>query len=303
MMLVLSAQADKGQVSILVDAGHGGKDPGHLPFNSSSLQEKVLALEIAMKVGNYLSSNLANVQIDYTRTDDSYPTLDNRVDMANSGKYDLMLSIHINGNPNTEIHGTETLIHNYQAQKSHDWAKLIEYQFKKRAGRKSRGVKTSDDLGHSLQLLKFTKIPTVIVECGFITNTNEAAYLNTQYGQEIIASAIFRATREFIKAQYPQIDFNLPPPIQAPLEPEIESVSTRTPYYTVQIMASIDPVELDIAQFKKLAQPVNRVQVETESLYKYRYYVGNFEDKKDAKDLQKEIQANGFADAFITYIE
>ena len=187
------AQNDK--VSILIDAGHGGKDPGHLPINSSSLQEKVLALEIALKVGNYLKHNLSNVEVAYTRTGDTYPSLDNRVKQANNGNYDLMLSIHINGNPNTAIYGTETLIHNFQAKKSYKWAKLIEYQFKKRAGRKSRGVKTSDDLGHSLQILKFTKMPTVIVECGFITNTTEANYLNSQYGQEIIASAIFRGTR------------------------------------------------------------------------------------------------------------
>lgn len=297
------AAADEGQISILVDAGHGGKDPGHLPNNSSGLQEKVLALEIATKVGNYLSLNLSNVTIEYTRIDDSYPTLDDRVDLANSGKFDLMLSIHINGSPKPEVYGTETLIHNYDSKQSYSWAKLIEQQFKKRAGRKSRGVKTSADLGHSLQILKFTKIPTVIVECGFITNTNEATYLNSIYGQEIIASAIFRATREYLKATFSDIDFNPPPVIEPTLVAETEGTTEASAYYTVQIMASIDPVELDIPQFKKLSKPVNRVQIETTSLYKYKYYVGQFESKKEAKNLQKEIRENGFEDAFVTYIK
>ena len=287
---------------MLIDPGHGGKDPGHLPHTISGLQEKVLALEIASKVGGYLSEYLSNVNIVYTRTDDSYPTLDERVDLANSGKIDLMLSIHINGSPKSEVYGTETLIHNYDSKESYSWAKLIEQQFKKRAGRKSRGVKTSADLGHSLQILKFTKIPTVIVECGFITNPNEAAYLNSIYGQEIIASAIFRATREYLKSTYSTIDFT-PAPVEPTIEPETELAAERVPHYTVQIMASIDPVELDIPQFKKLAKPVERVEIETTSLYKYKYYVGEFESKKEAKNLQKEIQVNGFADAFVTFIK
>ena len=302
-LLSFCAFGEKTSVSILLDAGHGGKDPGHLPNGNSGLQEKVLALEITKKVANYLSHNLSNVDIDYTREDDSYPTLDERVDKANSGKFDFMLSIHINGNPKTEVHGTETLIHNFQAKDSYKWAKLIEYQFKKRAGRHSRGVKTSDDLGHSLQILKFTKIPTVIVECGFITNPTEAAYLNSEYGQEIIASAIFRATREFVQYKYPNIDFS-PPPVEVA---EVAATTTSQPGNTdakfrVQIMSSIDPVALDIPEFKKLGIPVERVQIETESAYKYRYFVGAFASKKDAKDTQKDVQEKGFKDAFITSI-
>lgn len=309
LLLILSstALAQTGQVSILIDPGHGGKDPGHLPLGNSGLQEKVLTLEIANKVGGYLSNNLANVNVAYTRTDDSYPTLDERVEMANSGKFNYMLSIHINGNPNSEVHGTETIIHDYQSSDSHNWARLIENQFKKRAGRKSRGVKTSDDLGHTLQVLKFTKIPTVVVECGFITNVIEAGYLSSINGQEIIASAIFRATREFLQMKHPETNF-IPTPIEDLVVEEIaESTTIATedspPVYKIQIMASIDPIETDIGLFKKLNYPVERVLVESTSLYKYKYYVGAFESKKDAKPVQKEIQENGFADAFITYVQ
>src|SRR5690606_626509 len=120
-------------------------------------------------------------------------------------------SIHINGSPDEGVYGTETLIHNYDAKTSYKWGKMIENQFRKREQRKSRGVKTKEDLGHSLQLLKFTKIPTIIVECGFITNTIEAQYLSSVYGQEIIASAIFRGTREFFQFKHPAIEF-VPPP-------------------------------------------------------------------------------------------
>jgi N-acetylmuramoyl-L-alanine amidase len=300
LLTCLSAVAQP--ISILIDPGHGGKDPGHLPENGNGLEEKVLALDIALKVGNYLSENLSNVNVGYTRTDDSYPTLDERVDQANSGDYDFMLSVHINGNPKQDVYGTETLIHDYDAKDSYKWAKLVEYQFKKRAGRKSRGVKTKQDLGHSLQILKFTKIPTIIVECGFITNGSEAYYLTTVYGQEIIASAIFRATREFIQFKHPTIDFR-PAPKDLPTPEEETDDEKVSAHYSVQIMASIDPIELDIPQFKELNYPVERLKVETTSLYKYKYYVGNFESKKEARPVQKDMRENGFKDAFITYVE
>ena len=147
---ILSAQ--KSSVTILIDPGHGGKDPGHLPTVEGIAQEKEIALAISNKLGHYLTHNLSNVTVLYTRTDDTYPTLDERVEMANSKNVDYMISIHVNGSDNANISGTETHIHNYDSKTSYQWALLIEEQFKNRAGRKSRGVKTGDDIGHSLQV-------------------------------------------------------------------------------------------------------------------------------------------------------
>lgn len=284
----------KSHVTILIDPGHGGKDPGHLPLKDTLMREKDIALEIAMKVGNYLTYNLSNVKVLYTRTKDVYPSLDDRVAQANENAVDYMLSIHVNGSPNPNVSGTETHIHNFDAKSSYKWARLIEKQFKTRAGRKSRGVKTAADIGHSLQVLKHTRMPTVLVECGFITNDAEGRYLNSVYGQEIIASAIFRATREFVKEKHPTIDFN--PPQDVTNQPD-------QPHYKVQIMASIDKIETDITEFKKLDFPVERVFVESSSMYKYKYFVGPFTDKKEAKKAQKSVQSNGFGDAFVVYFE
>jgi N-acetylmuramoyl-L-alanine amidase len=279
-------------VTILIDPGHGGKDPGHLPTLEGIMQEKEIVLAISTKLGHYLTHNLSNVTVLYTRTDDTYPTLDERVEMANARGVDYVISIHVNGSENSEVHGTETHIHNYDAKKSHHWALLIEDQFKNRAGRKSRGVKTADDIGHSLQLVKFTKMPTVLVECGFITNPSEAKYLNSVYGQEILASAIFRGTRAMLKKNHPDISFD------PPAEPQ-NIANSNEPYYKVQIMSSIDSVSNDIAEFKKLGYPVECVKIEGSSIYKYKYYVGPFKDKSEAKKAQKDAQANGFGDAFL----
>ncbi len=286
--------AAKTSVTILIDPGHGGKDPGHLPLTDTLMQEKDIALEIALKIGGYLTYNLSNVNVMYTRKSDVYPTLDERVDMANNNNVDYMLSIHINGSPNSAVSGTETHIHNYDAKSSYKWAQLIEKQFTTRAGRKSRGVKTAADIGHSLQVLKHTKMPTVLVECGFITNTSEGRYLNSAYGQEIIASAVFRATREFIKSKHSNIDFS--PPKDLADQPD-------QPHYKVQIMASIDEIATDIREFTKLGYDVERVLVESSSMYKYKYYVGPFDTKKEAKKAQKSVQSNGYKDAFIVYFE
>ena len=294
ILVALITFADQNNVTILIDPGHGGKDPGHLPLSESHMQEKDITLEISLKIGSYLTYNLSHVKVIYTRTTDVYPTLDERVQMANGNNVDYMLSIHVNGSPNAAVYGTETHIHNYNAKASFKWAQLIESQFTTRAGRKSRGVKTASDIGHSLQILKQTKMPTVLVECGFITNTAEGNYLNSAYGQEIIASAIFRATREFMKSKHPSIDFS--PPQEITEQPD-------QPYYKVQIMASIDEIDVNIPEFKKLSYTVERVLVQSTSMYKYKYYIGPFTDKKDAKKAQKDVQSNGYSDAFVVYFE
>ena len=279
----------KSTITILIDPGHGGKDYGHLSILSSQLQEKDLNLLISKKIGHYLEHNLSNVKVLYTRTTDVYPTLDERVAMANSKNVDYMMSVHCNGNENKAAYGTETHINNFDAKSAYKWASFVEKQFKTRAGRKSRGVKTAADLGHSLQILKYTKMPTILIECGFITHTSESNYLNSLYGQEIISSAIFRATRAFLKYKHPNINFS----------PD----AATGPSYKVQVMSSIDPLDTDIPEFKRLGYNIERVKINSSSMYKYKYFAGPFKTKKEAKKAQKSIQGKGYKDAFIVNFE
>ena len=289
LLLSISGFAAKNTVTILIDPGHGGKDPGHLPLASSHLQEKDLNLLISKKIGHYLEHNLSNVKVLYTRTTDVYPTLDDRVHMANSKNVDYMMSIHCNGNDNKAVYGTETHIHNFNSTLAYKWALQVEKQFRSRAGRKSRGVKTGADIGHSLQILKYTKMPTILIECGFLTNQTEGEYLNSLYGQEIIASAIFRATRSFLQYKHPNINFS----------PEAHA----GPSFKVQIMSSIDPLDTNIPEFKRLGYEVERVKSNSNSMYKYKYFIGPFKTKKEAKKVQKEVQSKGYRDAFIVNFE
>ena len=99
------------QVTLVIDPGHGGHDPGHESTVSGHLQEKELNLKIAKLFGGYIEKYLQNVKVIYTRTDDSFPSLDRRVEIANNNQADYFISIHCNGNDRSGVRGTESHVH------------------------------------------------------------------------------------------------------------------------------------------------------------------------------------------------
>lgn len=287
-------------ITILIDPGHGGSDPGHESSNPNHLKEKELNLIIAKKVGAYLNEKLGHVNILYTRTEDTYPTLDQRVAQANSQRVDLFLSIHCNASSNSNTHGTETHVHDMTAVKSVKLATKIEEEFKGKAGRKSRGVKDTDDREYSLQVLKYTQMTGVLVECGFLTNTKEANYLNTLSGQDVLASAIYRGVKNYLIESYPKISFapaNKTAPTQSS-SGESTTAAKGNGGYTIQIMSSKEWLDTEKGDFKKLDKPVIREQV-AQTGYKYRYLVGEFKTKSEAQAYIEKVQKNGFKDAII----
>lgn len=298
ILLMVSAPlsfSQKTGVVVVIDPGHGGHDPGHLSANANHLTEKELNLKISKFLGGYLETYLQNVTVVYTRTGDSYPTLDERVDKANTINADYFISIHCNGNDRKSVRGTETHVHSMELNKSVDLAKSIEKQFSARAGRKSRGVKDERDLQHSLQVLKYTNMTSVLVECGFVTNEKEANFLNTTYGQEIIASAIFRGFRSTIESEFPSITFRK----QAGTATTTAQTTTSTESYCIQIASSKAPIDTDDSYFKKAKMVVNRKELNTTSAYKYIYTVGNYSTKTAAKESLKKVKELGFKDAIV----
>lgn len=291
--------AQSQSLTILIDPGHGGSDPGHESSNPNHLKEKELNLLIAKKVGSYLVDNLSHVTVLYTRTDDTYPTLDQRVAQANGQHVDIFLSIHCNASGNKNTHGTETHVHDMSATKSVKLASKIEEEFNGKGGRKSRGVKDTDDREYSLQVLKYTQMTGVLVECGFLTNEKEANYLNTSSGQDVLASAIYRGVKKYLIESYPKISF-VPVPKPAPSKTTTESAAAakNTAGYTIQIMSSKEWLDTEKGDFKKLDKPVVREQV-AQSGYKYRYLVGEFKTKSEAQAYIDKVQKNGFRDAII----
>jgi N-acetylmuramoyl-L-alanine amidase len=220
--------------TVVIDAGHGGKDPGAQAYG---LDEKDVVLGIAKKLGGYIEERLSGVDVVYTRDDDRFVTLRNRGRIANEAGAKLFISLHANAARNRSAHGTETyflgthktetarkvmerensviqlednpdqyekltngvmetLTQSAYMRQSEFLADLVQDQFEHRADRKSRGVKQAGFL-----VLWAASMPAVLVETGFLTNRSEARFLGSDRGQALIASGIFRAVRDF-KKQY-----------------------------------------------------------------------------------------------------
>lgn len=286
------------EIIVVIDPGHGGYDPGHLPNNSNLLPEKDLNLKIAKYFGSYIEKYLQNVKVVYTRTDDSFYSLDARVDKANNAKADYFISIHCNGNERKSVHGTESHVHSMDLKNSVSLARSIENQFSERAGRKSRGVKDKNDLQHSLQVLKFTNMTSVLVECGFVTNDAEASFLNTTYGQEIIASAIFRGFRETAERDHPETSFRKPANTNS--NTTTASTESTNQGYAIQIASSKKPIDpKSDPGMRKAKMDVSRKELNTTSAYKYIYLVGEYATKEEADNALEIVKSRGFKDAIV----
>lgn len=297
LLVASSLQAQKKSITLVIDPGHGGSDPGHVSANSNYLPEKTLNLKIAKYIGSYIEKYLQNIKVVYTRTGDTYPSLDSRVNTANSANADYFISIHCNGNERTSVRGTESHVHSMKLKESVGLARAIEKQFSQRAGRKSRGVKDKNDLQHSLQVLKYTNMTSVLVECGFMTNPKEAAFLNTSRGQELLASAIYRAFRGVVEKKYPSIKFRK---TSSTASSASASDSNTSISYAIQIASSKKPLDPQKdAWLNKSKMNVERRELNTKSAYKYIYIVGHYTSRKQADKALSAIKKKGFRDAIV----
>lgn len=183
---------------VVIDAGHGGKDVGNECSDLTKFkQEKDIVLPVALQLGGYLENLLENVKVIYTRKDDTFLSLEDRTKIANDSSADLFISLHANHHPIQSIYGCQVHIHDHNIKFSNIFAQKIIYQLEERARRKVLKLQTTDSRGHNLFVLQNTRMPAVLIELGFMSNAKEEVYLNSEYGQTILASAIFRAVREY----------------------------------------------------------------------------------------------------------
>ena len=97
-------------LTLVLDAGHGGKDPGNLGTGRYSSTEKDVTLDVTLKLGAYIEENLPEVKVIYTRKDDSFPALRERVRIANEAQADLFVSIHCDAFDNPGARGSSTYV-------------------------------------------------------------------------------------------------------------------------------------------------------------------------------------------------
>lgn len=112
ILLAASPGPYKGEsrFTVMIDAGHGGKDPGNPGTGRFKKTEKDISLDVALAVGKYIEESHPDVRVLYTRKTDSFPTLKERVETANHSKADLFISIHCNANDNKAAYGSETFV-------------------------------------------------------------------------------------------------------------------------------------------------------------------------------------------------
>lgn len=176
--------------TIVIDAGHGGKDPGAV---NGTKYEKVANLQIAKKVGAKLKELGYNVK--YTRTKDVYFTLDERCRMSNNWDADIFVSIHLNAVANKDAKGIETWRYEKVGSTTKKLAEEVQTELIAATGAKDRGVKTTT----SLYVLKHTVASACLIECGFISNDAECKKLFSNTYQNKIASAIVKGVHNTLK--------------------------------------------------------------------------------------------------------
>jgi N-acetylmuramoyl-L-alanine amidase len=173
---------------ILIDAGHGGVDPGKI---SGSTLEKDINLEISKRLQEYLEQGDATVFM--TRIDDSDLAQTKKSDMhyrkltANTSKADIFVSIHQNSFPNASVKGAQVFYFN-QSDNSKRLAECIQREMKAFVNYQNKFEAKENS---NYYVLKQTSMPAVIVECGFLTNSGEKANLRTPEYQNRVAWAIY----------------------------------------------------------------------------------------------------------------
>jgi N-acetylmuramoyl-L-alanine amidase len=318
----------EGKWVIVIDPGHGGKDPGAV---GSFSFEKNINLAIALRTGEYLQANLKNVKVIYTRDDDSTVDLRERPKIANKNNADLFISIHSNWAKSKSVTGAETYImglakneanlevamkenevllreddhstkyqgfdpkspesyiifsltQNLYQKQSSELASKVQTEFSERVNRNDRGVQQA-----GFWVLFNTTMPAVLIETGFITNLGEEKYLNSTEGQDYLASAIYRACREYIN----DIESKSGIPAGAsqdngskPNMGSVDADSSNELLFMVQVSASGTRTEIKPENFNGL-KDISEIYTEP----RYRYATGRFTDYSEAVKYRKQVES------------
>jgi len=305
----INAQDKNDNVDVIViDAGHGGKDPGAI---GKKAKEKTIALAIALKLGKYINDNLPDVKVIYTRKTDKFIELHRRSEIADENNADLFISIHVNASRSRGVTGTSTFVmglnrseKQLEVVKRENSVILIEDNYKKKydgfdpnspeteiifslyqnsyleqsiriAGLvqqqfKERAKRVNRDVRQAgLVVLWNCSMPSILVETGFITNLEEEKFLITENGQAIIASSIYRAIKDYKNI----------------VEGKKTTRTENNIVFKIQIAYSTKKIETKPGNFEGIKQ-IERVE---DGRY-YRYFTGSAKTYEEIATLQEKIR-------------
>ncbi|SMO37945.1 N-acetylmuramoyl-L-alanine amidase [Saccharicrinis carchari] len=326
----VNAQSTGRLKKVVIDAGHGGKDPG---ARGRYTKEKDIVLAVALKLGNYIEKYLPEVEVVYTRKKDEFIPLMKRAEIANKSKAELFISIHANYISNPRVRGTETfalglhrtqdnlevakkensvilleddysttfqgfdpnssesyiifeLYQNMYLDQSLEMASLIENQFKQRVGRNSRGVKQAGFL-----VLRETAMPGVLVELGFLSNSNEEKYMSSNEGQSLLASGLFRAFRAYKKNFDEKNKFDMP-------KEQMKTAKNNTQItYRIQVASSKRKIKEGASIYRKLDDVYEYKDGEL-----YKYATGECKSFSEISKMMPQLRKK-FKDCFVIAFE
>ena len=223
--------------TVVIDAGHGGKDPGNLGTRRYKKTEKDVSLSVALKVEQYIKQRFPGIKVVMTRRDDSYPTLHERTVIANRAQGDVFISIHCDAAENRSAYGSSTYVmgkdhddenrvamrensvilqeDNQDVYEGFDPTKpesyimltMFQYAFIQQSVELAQTVQNAfrNDVGRKdrgvkqqpLYVTSRTAMPAILIELGFLTNSAEEDYLMTDDGQDQMAQAIARSFAQY----------------------------------------------------------------------------------------------------------
>lgn len=236
---VVFSQTPEKKFKLVIDAGHGGEDPG---CRGKKSQEKTVTLNVALKLGKLISDNYDDVQVIYTRKTDVFVEVYKRAVIANNNHADLFISIHCNAAENRAAHGVETWVMglaksdaNMEVAKKENAAILKEKNFENNyegfnpnspEANVIFSLHTSAYMNHSIMLadkvqrnmvrnthladrtvkqagfwvLYKVAMPSILIELGFLSNAAEEEYMIKSSSQELMAVSIYNAFVEYRNA-------------------------------------------------------------------------------------------------------
>ncbi len=292
--------------TVVIDAGHGGKDPGAIGRIS---KEKDLNLSVALLAGQKIAKAYPDVKVLYTRSTDVFLPLQSRADFVNKNDADLFICIHTNSAENKEAKGAETFVlgtdrmeanldvamrenavikleSDYQTTyqgfdpnsiDSYIMFELMQNQYMDQSLRfaelmQNQFINVNHRLDRGVRQAAFwvllkSACPSVLVEMGFISNRSEEMYLASKMGQDSVAQAICEA---FAGVYRPRIAL-----------PEPSKLESK---YAVQILASRTPVDSNDPRLKG----VRCGCVEMNGWYKY--YTAEAQDRQEAAKSRDQLK-------------
>jgi N-acetylmuramoyl-L-alanine amidase len=327
---------------IVIDAGHGGKDPGSI---GKHIREKDVALAIALKFGNYIKTNLSDVEVIYTRDEDVFVELGERANIANKNDADLFVSIHANSNTNKEAFGTETFAmglktddKNFEVAKKENSVIVYEDDYTTKyegfdpnspesyivfSLMQNKFLEQSLNFASHIQdefrdrikrtdrgvkqagflVLWRTSMPSVLVETGFVSNPDEEKFLISEEGQDLIASGIFRAFKKY-KDEIEMHSSYGKEHIQITNSPvEVIQEEDTSIQFRVQLTSSAQPLQTKSKYFEKI-----RLAFPDSTIDEFqfngmnKYTIGISYDYKTASGFAREVKKR-WPDAFVVAVK